>query len=174
MSQAQACPTTTSLHPRIFTIYPDTSEVCSSYQQILVRQLLGLTLVPQPSNHDIAVPLQRSYHGLYCIPSSLADQSCKNLGIEGLLNQLNDIMGTSFPLSTLGLSDLLEACITRGDDFGIAYARLGRQWNRDPPDFTTLDDRPKPKTRERDERRSISQRTRLSIQSSHQGGCGTS
>ncbi len=72
---------------------------------------------------SIEVPKQRSYTGRSpIISSSLADTPCATLGIEGILDQLNAMLGTSHTLDTLSLSSLLNECIEKNDDFGTAYA----------------------------------------------------
>ncbi|KAG5642790.1 hypothetical protein DXG03_002114 [Asterophora parasitica] len=92
---------------RDFTIYPDDLDAAEA--------------------RNLEVPLQRCYTGPFCIPSSLANTLCTTLGLQGLLDQLNEIMGTSFPLSQ-PLAALLEACMSRNDDFGLAYSRLRPYW----------------------------------------------
>ncbi len=63
------------------------------------------------------------------ISSSLADTPCATCGIQGILDQLNAILGTSYTLDTPSLSSLLNECIEKNDDFGTAYARLRPVWN---------------------------------------------
>lgn len=87
------------------------------------------------TDSDSEVPSQRVFHGPYCIPTSLADQPCSSLGLPTLLDTLNEILGTSYTLSP-PLSTLLEACIARNDDFGLAYARLRPYWHS--ASFATL------------------------------------
>ncbi|KAK0431163.1 hypothetical protein EV421DRAFT_1929748 [Armillaria borealis] len=79
---------------------------------------------------SIKVPKQRLYIGRSpIISSSLADTPCTTLGIEGVLDQLNTMLGTSHTLDTLSLSSLLDECIDKNDDFGTAYAHLRPVWN---------------------------------------------
>ncbi|SJL07600.1 uncharacterized protein ARMOST_10950 [Armillaria ostoyae] len=81
---------------------------------------------------SIIVPKQRAYIGRRPVISSrLANTLCANLGIRGLLDQLNTTLGTSYTLDTPSLSSLLEDCITNGYDFGIAYGRLRQIWHTD-------------------------------------------
>ncbi|KAF5384423.1 hypothetical protein D9615_003214 [Tricholomella constricta] len=100
-----------SAHP--FTIYPDNASTSTGSSE---------------------VTLQGSFSGRLCIPSSLADQPCRSLDLDSLLYQLNDIMGTTYPL-TEPIAIHLQECITRNDDFGTAYARLRPHWYSD---FATL------------------------------------
>ncbi|KAK0458126.1 uncharacterized protein EV420DRAFT_1309270 [Desarmillaria tabescens] len=82
----------------------------------------------QPES-SIIVPKQRAYTGnAPVISSRLADTPCATLGVQGLLDQLNSILGTSHPLDTPSLSSLLKDCITNDYDFGMAYGRLRRIW----------------------------------------------
>ncbi|SJL13418.1 uncharacterized protein ARMOST_16861 [Armillaria ostoyae] len=77
---------------------------------------------------SIIVPLQRTYTGRKpVISSSLADTPCATLGIQGLLDQLNTTLGTSYSSDNRSLSSLLEDCITNDYDFGMAYSRLRRR-----------------------------------------------
>ncbi|KAK0219508.1 hypothetical protein EDD85DRAFT_341381 [Armillaria nabsnona] len=80
---------------------------------------------------SIEVPKQRLYTGRSpVISSSLADTPCATLGIEGVLDQLNAMLGTSHTLDTLSLSSLLNECIEKNNDFGTAYALLRSVWNK--------------------------------------------
>ncbi len=58
------------------------------------------------------------------IASRLADTPCATLGIQGLMDQLNTALGTSYRF----LSSILEECITNDCDFGMAYGRLRVIW----------------------------------------------
>lgn len=102
--------------PRVSTIYPDDQGA--------------------NRNPPLEAELQRSYTNPYVIPSSLADQKCGAFGIHGLLDELNDIMGTSYPLSP-SLELHLARCISLNYDFGLAYSYLRPEW-RPNPDFDTL------------------------------------
>lgn len=100
--------------PRVFTIFPDN----------------------RGANRRawLEVPSQRSFTGPYCIPTSLADRKCSSFGVQGLLDELNNIMGTTFALSP-PLQFHLETCISRDYDFGLAYGYLRPHWHSD---FATL------------------------------------
>ncbi|PBK62508.1 hypothetical protein ARMSODRAFT_943112 [Armillaria solidipes] len=77
---------------------------------------------------SIKVPLQRSYTGRRpVIPSSLANTPCATLGIQGLLDELNTTLGTSYTLDIPSLSSILEDCVKKCD-FGTAYGRLCWIW----------------------------------------------
>ncbi|PBL00150.1 hypothetical protein ARMGADRAFT_901860, partial [Armillaria gallica] len=65
------------------------------------------------------------------IPSHLADTSCATLGVQGLLDQLNTTLGTSYSLDNPLLSSLLEDCITNDYDVGMAHGRLRGIWYTD-------------------------------------------
>lgn len=103
--------------PRIFTIYPD----------------------DQGASRDppLEVPSQRAFTGPRAIPASLADIKCSDIGDKGVLDALNIIMGTSYPLSS-PLRSHLHYCISEGYDFGLAYSYLRPQWDSD---FATLTER---------------------------------
>ncbi|SJK98736.1 uncharacterized protein ARMOST_02005 [Armillaria ostoyae] len=81
---------------------------------------------------SIMVPRQRAYTGRKPVISSrLADTPCATLGIQGLLDQLNTTLGTSYSLDTPSLSSLLEDCITNNYDFGTTHGRLRQIWYTD-------------------------------------------
>ncbi|KAG7441907.1 uncharacterized protein BT62DRAFT_459255 [Guyanagaster necrorhizus] len=78
---------------------------------------------------SIKVPLQRSYTGRKpVISSSLADTPCATLGIQGILDELNATLGTSYTLDIPTLSSVLEDCVKSDYDFGTAYSRLRAVW----------------------------------------------
>ncbi|KAK0471156.1 hypothetical protein IW261DRAFT_1425425 [Armillaria novae-zelandiae] len=101
---------------------------------------------------SIEVPKQRSYTGSSpVILCSLADTPCATLGVQGVLDRLNTILGTSTTLYTvpssftvanlalpssasvqdqLSLESILEGFIERDYDFGLAYALLRPVWNK--------------------------------------------
>ncbi|PBK76377.1 hypothetical protein ARMSODRAFT_1011639 [Armillaria solidipes] len=81
---------------------------------------------------SIIVPLQRAYTGRKPVISSrLADTPCATLGVQGLLDKLNTTLRTSYSLDNQSLSSLLEDCITKNYDFGMAYGRLRVIWYTD-------------------------------------------
>lgn len=100
--------------PRVFTIYSD----------------------DHSDNWDprVQVERQRSFTGPRVIPSSFADKKYTCSQVQDLLDDLNLIMGTSFPLSP-HLSYLLSICLHRDYDLGLAYSYLRPHWFSD---FTTL------------------------------------
>lgn len=78
---------------------------------------------------SIIVPKQRAYTGRKpAITSRIADIPCTTLGVEGLLDQLNTTLRTSYSLDNLFLASLLEDCITNEYDVGMVYGRLRRIW----------------------------------------------
>ncbi len=85
----------------------------------------------------ITVPKQWAYTGRKPVISSrLADTLCATLGVQGILDQLNTILGTSYTVEMPSLSSLLEECIANKYDFGMAYSRLRRIWYTD--DWSTI------------------------------------
>ncbi|KAK0433533.1 hypothetical protein EV421DRAFT_1427413 [Armillaria borealis] len=102
---------------------------------------------------SIIVSLQRAYTGRKPVISSrLADTPCATFGIQGLLDQLNTTLGTSYSLDNPFLSSLLEECITNYDDFGMAYSHLRNIWYTD--NWSTMRDVLRSKEEEdREERR---------------------
>lgn len=100
--------------PRLSTVYPNDR---------------GANLGP-----PLKVKLQRSFTGPYVISASLADQKCIRFGVQGLLNELNNIMGTSFlPSPSIYLH--LITCIYNDYDFGLAYSYLRPHWHSDFSDL---------------------------------------
>ncbi|KAK0459937.1 hypothetical protein IW261DRAFT_1536212, partial [Armillaria novae-zelandiae] len=86
---------------------------------------------------SITVPKQWAYTSRKPVISSrLADTLCATLGIQGILDQLNTILGTSYTIDTPSLSSLLEECIANKHDFGMAYSLLRRIWYTD--DWSTI------------------------------------
>ncbi|KAK0201280.1 hypothetical protein DFS33DRAFT_1490524 [Desarmillaria ectypa] len=80
---------------------------------------------------SIKVPKQRAYTGRRpVIPSSIADTPCADLGLQGILDQLNIILETSYSLDTPSISSVLEDCISNNYDFGTAYGRLRYVWRK--------------------------------------------
>ncbi|KAG7441898.1 uncharacterized protein BT62DRAFT_936516 [Guyanagaster necrorhizus] len=78
---------------------------------------------------SIKVPLQRAYIGAKpAISSSLADTPCTTLGVQGILDELNATLGTSYTLDIPTLSSVLEDCVKSDYDFGTAYSRLRAVW----------------------------------------------
>ncbi|KAK0433766.1 hypothetical protein EV421DRAFT_1741317 [Armillaria borealis] len=76
-----------------------------------------------------SVPKQYRYTGRKpVIPSSLSNTPCKVFGVDGLLEMFNSILGTSYTLYRPRIHSLLEVFITKGLDFGIAYAHLRPLW----------------------------------------------
>ncbi|KAK0433497.1 hypothetical protein EV421DRAFT_2088582 [Armillaria borealis] len=94
------------------------------------------TGIAEPS---IIVPLQRAYTGRYPVISSrLADTPSATLGVQGLSDQLNTMLGTSYTLDNQFLSSLLEDFITIDYDFGLIYGCLRGMWYIN--DWSTLQD----------------------------------
>lgn len=85
-------------------------------------------------NPPLEVERQRSFTGPRVISSSLADRKCETFGVQGLLDELNDIMGTALPLWS-SLKFHLTRCISLDYDFGLAYGYLRPHWDSE---FDTL------------------------------------
>ena len=83
------------------------------------------------------VPLQLSYHGKGAIPNSLADLNCQSLGLHGILQILNNTLGTRYTLDTLGLHHCLQHYVNRRYDFGLVYGILRPRWPLDPSSSRT-------------------------------------
>ncbi|KAJ3556036.1 hypothetical protein NM688_g2247 [Phlebia brevispora] len=62
------------------------------------------------------------------ISSSRAAVPCESLGTDGLLSELNEVLGTSYSTDVPGLLSILEQCIKRKYDFGTAFGRLRTSW----------------------------------------------
>ncbi|KAJ3545523.1 hypothetical protein NM688_g5615 [Phlebia brevispora] len=73
------------------------------------------------------------------ISSSLASVPCVELGVDGLLKELNQLSRTSYSKDEPGLLPILQQCIGLRYDFGTAFGRLRRSWF--DGDFTTLPQR---------------------------------
>ncbi|KAK0430969.1 hypothetical protein EV421DRAFT_2041518 [Armillaria borealis] len=101
------------------------------YKSLPEVTLSGLTETGK-ENLRILVLKQQSYTGRKpIIPSSLANTPCANLGVAGLLEKLNTILGTSYNLESPSISALLENYITNKYDLGTAYGHLRRFWYDD-------------------------------------------
>lgn len=94
-------------------------------------ELREFTIYPDEQGADRDPPLeveyQRSFTGPYAITSSLADQKCQAFGVQGLLDELNSIMGAAHPLSP-SLEFHLNRCISLNYDFGMAYSYFRSAW----------------------------------------------
>ncbi len=96
---------------------------------------------PEPS---IPVPKQQSYTGRKPVISySVADTLCANIGVAGILEKLNIILGTSYTLEMCSLCSVLEAYMIKDYDFGTAFSYLRPFWYNDLTDV-----KDKPHTRE--------------------------
>ncbi|KAJ3551903.1 hypothetical protein NM688_g4441 [Phlebia brevispora] len=78
---------------------------------------------------DLAVPLQIKHTTTQpVISSSLASVSCESLGLDALLGKLNEVLGTSYAVDVPGMLPILQQCIERRYDFGMAFGRLRKHW----------------------------------------------
>ncbi len=103
-----------------------------------------LSALTETGQEESTIPVlkQRSYSGdKPVISSALSDTPCVDLGVDGVLEKLNEALGTSYTLGyyTLGskilhflgivqLHTILEPYVTRNDDFGTVYAHLRHFW----------------------------------------------
>lgn len=88
------------------------------------------------------VPKQKRYQGRSpVIPNHLADRLCADLGIDGMLLELNTLMDTRYNLKTPSISNLLQVFIDSGADLGTAYGQLRGWWADFRPNkfFPTLE-----------------------------------
>ncbi|PBK64767.1 hypothetical protein ARMSODRAFT_1022753 [Armillaria solidipes] len=100
-----------------------------SYERLKYYERLPEVTLPAPTGMgqmaSTPVPKQQSYTGKKPVISfTLADTLCSDLGIQGLLEKLNTILGTSFTMFTSSVYSVLEDCILQKWDFGTAYAYL--------------------------------------------------
>ncbi|KAK0445311.1 uncharacterized protein EV420DRAFT_1720606 [Desarmillaria tabescens] len=88
-----------------------------------------LSALTETGRDESTIPVlkQRSYTGRKVISSALADTPCADLGVHGVFEKLNVILGTSYNLSST-MSSLLESYIENNYDFGMAYAYLRFYW----------------------------------------------
>ncbi|GJE88545.1 hypothetical protein PsYK624_046280 [Phanerochaete sordida] len=81
-----------------------------------------------PTRPDTPCPLQMRFEGTGAILNELANTLCSSLGVLGLLDNLNQVLGTKYQLSDK-LSTLLSSYVnTETCDFGRAYGELRRGW----------------------------------------------
>ncbi len=77
--------------------------------------------------------MQQAYTGRKpIIPSLLADTPCSSLGVQGIFDQLNILIGTSHTLDQ-SLTSILEDYISNNYDFGTAYGYLRQTWKTTDP-----------------------------------------
>lgn len=70
---------------------------------------------------------QWSYTGKGAIPSALANVSCVDLGVDGVLENLNTTLGKSYTLDSV--ISVLGSFVKQNLDFGTTYAYLCDFWN---------------------------------------------
>ncbi len=122
------------------------------YERLPEVTLPALTGTDQKAS--IPVLKQRSYTGRKpVIPSTLADTLCSDLNIQGLLEKLNAILGTSYTLFTPWVYSVLGDCILKEFDFGTAYAHLRPFWYDDMT--IIVEDLPKRKMRHQKMRQDV-------------------
>ncbi|KAK0479131.1 hypothetical protein IW261DRAFT_1336747 [Armillaria novae-zelandiae] len=102
---------------------------------------ITLTAVAETGRVELTIPVlkQWSYTGNGAvIPSALANIPCAGLGVDGVLEKLNAVLRTSYPLGSgvvrsrreTALRSILEPYVTRNDDFGTVYSHLRHSWYR--------------------------------------------
>ncbi|PBK68709.1 hypothetical protein ARMSODRAFT_188705 [Armillaria solidipes] len=97
------------------------------YKRLPESTISALTETGQPET-SIQVLKQRLHTSRNPItPSSLADTLCSELGVQGMFEYINTILGTTYTLNA-SISSLLQSFIDKNRDFGIAYAYLRRRW----------------------------------------------
>ncbi|KAK0493678.1 hypothetical protein EDD18DRAFT_1177964 [Armillaria luteobubalina] len=113
------------------------------------RKRVTLSALAEIGQEESSIPVlkQRLYTGRKPVISSpLANTPCAELGIDGVLGKLNEILDTSYSVNTLFSRDallnlvetpiqnmthlrwILEPYIKENYDFGSAYAQLRRYW----------------------------------------------
>ncbi len=67
-----------------------------------------LSALTETGRDESTIPVlkQQSFTGTKVIPSALADTPCVDLGVHGVFEKLNTILGTSFSLSPIIISVL--------------------------------------------------------------------
>ncbi|KAK0499245.1 hypothetical protein EDD18DRAFT_1070748 [Armillaria luteobubalina] len=100
---------------------------------------LTLSALGETGHAELTIPVlkQRSYTGNQPVKSSaLTNNPCADLGIDGVLERLNVILGTFYspgskdlcPWRKTTLHSILEPYVARNDDFGTVYAHLRHFW----------------------------------------------
>ncbi|KAK0499353.1 hypothetical protein EDD18DRAFT_1349533 [Armillaria luteobubalina] len=91
-----------------------------------------LTSLTETGQDEWTIPVlkQRSYTWIEAISSALADTLCTDLGIHGVLKELNTALGTSYNLDSV--ISILDPYIAQNVDFGTAYAYLRPYWDDIP------------------------------------------
>ncbi|KAK0499333.1 hypothetical protein EDD18DRAFT_1440977 [Armillaria luteobubalina] len=87
-----------------------------------------LTSLTETGEDESTIPvlMQRSYMGNDAISSVLTDTLCADLGVNGVLKELNAALGTSYNLDSV--ISILDPYIAQNVDFGTAYAYLRPYW----------------------------------------------
>ncbi|KAK0431776.1 hypothetical protein EV421DRAFT_2089870 [Armillaria borealis] len=115
-----------------------------------VRKQITLSALAEIGQEESSIPVlkQRLYTGRKpVISSALANTPCAELGIDGVLGKLNEILDTSYSINTLFSRDaflklvdtparqnlthlrwILDPYIKENYDFGTAYAQLRPYW----------------------------------------------
>ncbi|KAK0230042.1 hypothetical protein IW262DRAFT_1520709 [Armillaria fumosa] len=98
---------------------------------------ITLTSFTETGQDESTIPVlsQRSYTGRKVIPSALANTLCVDLGVTGVLDELNTMLSTSYNLDDV--ISILNSYIAQNVDFGTAYAYLRPYWN----DIPTIEDK---------------------------------
>ncbi|KAK0465756.1 hypothetical protein IW261DRAFT_1373567 [Armillaria novae-zelandiae] len=87
-----------------------------------------LTSLTETGRDKSTIPVlkQRSYAGRKIISSALANTRCADLGVEGVLEKLNNTLYTSYTLDSV--ISVLSSYVAQNVDFGTAYAYLRPYW----------------------------------------------
>lgn len=107
---------------RIMTNSPSTP--VDAFKQFPNGEMFSVT----HDRRDTACPLQKCFRGTGAIRNELADIQCHDLSVHGLLEKLNWVLGTEYPLDD-SLYSLLESYVNDATcDFGWAYGHVRRGW----------------------------------------------
>ena len=83
------------------------------------------TLLP---GKPVEIHKQLRYHGSDAITDDLANRRCALIEVDKLLHELNSIVGTAYTLDTPSLRGILQTCVEKDYDLGMAYGYLRPRW----------------------------------------------
>ncbi|KAK0447547.1 hypothetical protein EV421DRAFT_147366 [Armillaria borealis] len=107
-------------------VYDDDEEERRNVQS-LPEVTLSSSTEANRDESTIPVLKQRSYTGRKVVPSALANTLCVDLGVDGVLDTLNTMLGTSYTLDSV--ISVLNPYVAQGFDFGTTYAYLRPFWD---------------------------------------------
>ncbi|SJL18501.1 uncharacterized protein ARMOST_22092 [Armillaria ostoyae] len=103
-------------------VYNDGEEERRNDQSLPEVTISSLT---EANRDESTIPVlkQRSYTGRKVVPSALANTLCVDLGVDGVLDNLNTtVLSTSYTLDSV--ISVLNPYVAQGFDFGTTYAYL--------------------------------------------------